>query len=157
MIPFPEHGEYRVGIDGMIILFQAFGNWNREGSLSCTRSIHDLVNTLEGRGFGVLIDSFDFEGVTDDGYSDWYEEIHSWKENNLISVARVDNVNSVHYKVFLKPFDALFRELTQFKNVKSYKEAFDFLWESGLKGFESGISTVVAHSATRINQTFRVP
>ena len=80
MSPFPVHGDYRVGSDGVIILFQAFGSWNREGSRSCTNYIFSLIQSLNGKESGILIDSFDFEGVVESGYSDWFEAIGCWKD-----------------------------------------------------------------------------
>lgn len=128
---FEVHGDYRVGMDGVIILFQAFGSWNKEGSASCTNLINNLVDSLKGAKFGILIDSIDFTGVTADGYSDWYDAIHYWDKHNLAAVVRVDNVEAVHYEAFLKSFDIMFNELTDFKNSKSYKEALSFLWSHG--------------------------
>lgn len=153
---FQQHGDYRVGMDGNIILFQSFGAWNKEGSLGCTRLISKFIDSLQGKRFGILIDSIDFQGVTGDGYFEWSDSIQYWVEHNCVSVIRIDDVNTVRYKTFLQSFDKMFREVTLFRNAESFSEALDMFLPFRLKGFESGLESVVAYGPEGEKLPFRI-
>ena len=61
-----QHGDYRLGADGRIIIVQFIGEWNSEGSIECTRRIERVIESLEGRPFGVVADTFDFQGAIEE-------------------------------------------------------------------------------------------
>jgi len=135
---FEQHGTYWVGIDKEIILFEAAGEWNVEASNTCISIIKQLIDTLKGKKFGMLIDSREIKGITPDTFDAWINAIEYWHTKGHSATTRIDDPSSAYYKNFLSGFDDELKITTKFKFSNTVSDGIRWLNENGFSGFESG-------------------
>ncbi|ALS99322.1 hypothetical protein [Lacimicrobium alkaliphilum] len=136
---FMGHGIYAVEHDREIIVFVAQGAWNVEASQSATKLISKYVNSISNQEFAIIADTSQVEGITPDSAEVWSEAVNEWHQKGHTTLARVDNPESAHYKVFLSRFDEFAKQHQQLRICDSREDALEWLHSEGFRGFENGL------------------
>lgn len=91
-----EHGEVQVVLDGNIIIATLVGAFNESGAINYTNQVKKLVNELDGRKYGMLVDNTYTDGGTPEAYS-VLEKYHQWQNStNLAAKALVIKVQLIN-------------------------------------------------------------
>lgn len=128
---FEQHGRFKLETSGHTIFLTLYGAWNAEASIACIESIQRITAKISPAPFSMIIDSLEFEGMTSDCISLWVTEIERWLGANIIAVCRIDDPKSVGYRIFLTPFDAIFRNRIPFSFADNRHEAFAWIERVG--------------------------
>ncbi len=132
---FNEHGNYSVEFDKDIILFKAQGIWNIESSIHCISMINACIEKVDPDNFSIVVDTEKVTGITPDSAELWFKTISVWQTIGHKALARIDNPNSINYKIFLADFDDYFMNSINFQYAKSQEDAIKWLHSLGYKGF----------------------
>ena len=120
---FEQHGNYELKIVGHSIIFTAKGAWNIETSKACISDFKSITSQFKNSPFSMIIDSQEFEGLTSDCVELWVNEIERWIDCNLVAVSRIDDPDSPGYRIFITPFDKMFKDRIQFAFSNDVSEA----------------------------------
>ncbi len=132
---FNEHGNYSVKCDNDIILFKAQGVWNAESSIHCISMINSCIEKIDANKFSIVVDTEMVTGITPDSAKLWFKTIRTWQSIGHSALVRIDNPDSINYKIFLSDFDKYFMENIDFNYAHSFDDAIKWLHSMGYKGF----------------------
>ncbi len=132
---FNEHGNYSVKLDKEIILFKAQGIWNIESTIHCIGMINSCIDEMNTVKFSIVVDTQKVTGITPDSAELWFKTISVWQTIGHCALARIDNPNSINYKIFLADFDEFFMKNIDFQYANSQNDAIQWLHSLGYKGF----------------------
>jgi len=116
-----EHGTYTVCIKGNIVFLQLFGEFNEYSVIAYTKEIQKLVNELNGKPFGILVDNLRLIGGTPEAY------IESNKHNEWLSTQSLVGKATVYPSMYLTNVDALMVRSKSKLNVKNFEDVNDAL------------------------------
>ncbi|WP_416306347.1 hypothetical protein [Neptunicella sp. SCSIO 80796] len=139
---FAQHGNYSLYSDHSIIIFEAFGAWNVEASRNAIGKIKTIVDNMPTSAHGFIFDTHLVEGMTPDSYLVWSEAVNYWLSKGFNGLARIDDPESAHYKLFVEGFDIMLKEIIPFTFADDIAHALSWLHELEFKGFENGLEVV---------------
>jgi hypothetical protein len=134
---YKHHGSYNICINEQIIILVAYDSWNEEASAACINEMNFIVNTMQYDRFAVLMDTTKLEGATQEALALWVPVIDLWFKNGHRQFARVDNENTITYKLFLSKFDDILKSIMPHKFFNSIEDGLSWIKKSNFKGFEN--------------------
>jgi len=82
-----QHGEVQICFENNIISATLIGSFNEEGAIKYTEGIKNIVKSLEGKKYAILVDNSDMEGGTPEAYQ-VLEQYNQWlNRTNLVAKA----------------------------------------------------------------------
>lgn len=116
-----EHGEFELILSDDIFFMKLIGSFNEFGVRTLITDARKMVNKLDGKQFGVVVNVLNLEGITPEGYevlneaNKWLNSenmfgkatINSSKINASIVKNRVSARNNFKNKTFTSEIDAL--------------------------------------------------
>ena len=82
-----QHGEVQICCENNIIRATLIGSFNEEGAIKYTEGIKDIVRSLEGQKYAILVDNLNMEGGTPEAYQ-VLEQYNQWLNGtNLVGKA----------------------------------------------------------------------
>ena len=82
-----QHGEVQICCENNIISATLIGSFNEEGAIKYTEGIKDIVRSLEGQKYAILVDNLNMEGGTPEAYQ-VLEQYNQWLNGtNLVGKA----------------------------------------------------------------------
>ena len=126
-----EHGTYTVCLKGNIVFLQLFGEFNEYSVIAFVKEIELIVNKLDGKPFGILVNNLNLIGATPEAY------VESDKHNQWLSTQNLLGKATVYPSNYLINVDALLVKSKSELNVKNFDELSDaFAWLESLSSLE---------------------
>ena len=132
---FPEHGTYKLTHQQNIIIFDAQGAWNIEASRRAIAEIKVIVDGLSNQSHAFIFDTRNVEGMTPDSFEAWSEAVAYWLENGFKAIVRLDDLESLHYKLYVEAFDIELRKHISYKHADNLEQGKAWLHSLGFEGF----------------------
>lgn len=96
MEPNKCHGQHTASVVGQVITSKLIGAFNAEGCSLWVSSIKSLIESREGKGFCLLIDTRDYKGGTDEALS-LANAFNGWLNGqNMVAKARIITSQVLH-------------------------------------------------------------
>jgi len=134
MMNFNEHGVFEVASDQQIIFYKIIGSWNEQASLKCIAQLNKYFFQQSKQAMIMLVDTQTFEGGTPEGYKLWSEASQYWFKNNLSAFIRIDDPNSIHYKLFVEKQDRALQKAIPIYFASNLNKAIQMANKLGFKG-----------------------
>jgi len=137
MMKFIEHGCFELKTDGNIIYVRLAESWNQETSVVCLAELAKCFKQLKGKSIIMIGDSNDFEGGIEAAYPLWEAAMPSWVERGMTHFIRIDDLESIHYQLFVKIIDEALQADFDFKYATDFNNAIKQAHSYGFSGFEN--------------------
>ncbi len=134
MLKFNEHGDFEVTSDGQIIFYKIIGAWNEQASAKCIEQLNKCFLQQNDLPIIMLVDTQGFEGGTPEAYELWRKAAQHWYHNNLSAFVRIDDPNSIHYKLFVEKLDRILKEILPFQFSPNINQAIELANGLGFQG-----------------------
>lgn len=135
---FAEHGIYTLQHEQNIIIFEAQGAWNLEASSHAIAEIKLIVDNITTPSHAFIFDTSKVEGMTPDSFVAWSDAVDDWLQKGFKGMVRIDEPDSLHYKMFVEAFDSKLKQVISFSFAEDVTQGLDFLHSLGFKGFRHG-------------------
>lgn len=84
-----EHGTYTQEVEGKVIIFSLFGEFNEQGIVACLNAQKRAIESYNGRPCFLLIDSTGQTGATPEAYQAVNRFYRDLSYDNLLAIAIV--------------------------------------------------------------------
>jgi hypothetical protein len=132
---FPEHGTFELMHQQNIIIFDAQGAWNIEASERAIAEIRVIVDSFVGQPYAFIFDTNNVEGMTPDSFEAWSEAVAYWLDNGFKAIVRIDDLESLHYKLYVEAFDIELKKHITYKYAENLEQGKLWLHSKGFEGF----------------------